>query len=153
MTPGRRTIRFDDLDRIMPDVERLLEGYRTLGNWSVGQMCRHLASIMRASVDLPASTQFDPSMRLDDERRRAALEFGTIPEGIPTGPPFEPPAGVEDREEAESFRAAIAYYRASPGPAIAHPLIGPLGRPDWDRMHCHHAAHHLSFAVPAPVSP
>ncbi len=51
MTPGRRTLGLDDLDQIMPEVERLLGGYTTVGNWSLGQMCRHLGAILRASVD------------------------------------------------------------------------------------------------------
>lgn len=148
MTPGRRTIRYEGLHGIMPDVERLLQGYTTVGTWSVGQMCRHLASIMRASVDLPASTQFDPSMRVDSDTRRAMLERGEIREGIPTSPALEPPADLDDREEAENLRAAIAHYEASPGPVIGHPLLGPLTRAEWDRMHCHHAAHHFSFAIP-----
>ena len=152
MTPGRRTIRYGRLDEIMPDVERLLARYTTVGRWSVGQMCRHLALIMRASIDLPASTQFDPSMRVDADTRRAMLERGEIPEAIPTGPALEPPAGLDDREEAENLRAAIAHYQVSPGPAIAHPLLGPLSRAEWDRMHCHHAAHHLSFAAPSAGS-
>jgi len=119
MTPGRRTVRYGRIDEIMPDVERLLAGYTMVGRWPVGQMCRHLALIMRASVDLPASTQFDQSMRVDADTRRAMLERGEIPEAIPTGP------------------------------AIAHPLLGPLSRAEWDRMHRCHAAHHLSFAAPS----
>ncbi len=47
-TPGRRQIRNESLDEIMADVEGLLEGHRTVGNWSVGQMCRHVGSILRA---------------------------------------------------------------------------------------------------------
>lgn len=148
MTSGRRDIHFDSLDDIMPDVERLLQGYSKVGQWSVGQACRHLASIMRASVDLPASTQFDPAMLVDAKTRRAMLERGEIPEGIPTSPVLEPPAGLDDREEAENLRAAIAHYRSSPGPVVPHPLLGRLSREEWDRIHGHHAAHHLSFAVP-----
>jgi hypothetical protein len=148
MTPGRRQVRYESLDAIMPDVERLLAGHRTVGNWSVGQMCRHVGLILRASVDLPASTQFDPAMRFDEAKGRAALELGVILEGLPTGGPFVPPEGLDDREEAEGLRAAIGHYKAAPGPVISHPLLGPMSRPEWDRMSCHQAAHHLSFAVP-----
>jgi len=63
----------------MPDVEQLLRSHSTVGNWSLGPICRRFASIMRASVDLPASTQFDPAMQFDADRRRAALESGVIP--------------------------------------------------------------------------
>jgi Protein of unknown function (DUF1569) len=46
------------------------------------------------------------------------------------------------------LRAAIAYYRASPGPAIPHRILGPLTREEWDWFELIHLAHHLSFAVP-----
>lgn len=84
MTPGRRTLRIDSLDLIMPEVGRLLGGHSTVGNWSLGQICRHLGAILRASVDLPASTQFDPSLRVDEATKRAILESGFRAEGVPT---------------------------------------------------------------------
>ena len=60
MTQGRRTLRFNSLDEVMPDVERLLEGHSTVGNWSLAQICRHLSTVMRRVVDLPASTPAGP---------------------------------------------------------------------------------------------
>jgi len=51
-------------------------------------------------------------------------------------------------QEAEALRAAIAYYLASPGPAIPHRILGPLTKAEWDRFELIHLAHHLSFAVP-----
>jgi hypothetical protein len=87
MTPGRRTLSYGRFDRIMPDVERLLEGCTTVGNRSLAQICRH--------------------------------------------------------------PAAAAYCKASSGPVIPHPSIGPLTKAEWDRFHLIHCAHHLSFAIPA----
>ena len=86
MTPGRRTLSFNSLDEVMPDVERLLQGHTTVGTWTLAQTCRHLATVMRRVVDLPASTPQDPSLWVGDERKRQVLESGTIPEGLP-GPP------------------------------------------------------------------
>ena len=59
-----------------------------------------------------------------------------------------PGEALDEREEAEGLRQAIAHYKASPGPVVPHVLLGPLIRSEWDRFHCIHAAHHLSFAVP-----
>ena len=47
MTPGRRTLRYESLDEVMADVERLLEGHTTVGHWSLAQICRHLATATR----------------------------------------------------------------------------------------------------------
>ena len=148
MTPGRRTLRFQDLEDIMPDVERLLDGHTTVGHWSLGQICRHLATVLRRVVDLPASTPHDASGWVGEGRKREFFESGVVPEGIPTSPRLLPAEALDEHEEAEGLRQAIAHYQASPGPVVPHVLLGFLTRKEWDRFHCIHAAHHLSFAVP-----
>src|SRR3954447_10685936 len=143
MTPGRRTLHFPGLDEIMPDVDRLLDGHTTVGDWSLAQVCRHLATVMRLTVDLTASTPHDASRRVGEEQKRQFFESGVVPEGIPTSPRLLPGEALDDPEEAERLRQAIAYYHDSPGPAVPHVLFGPMTRPEWDRFHCIHAAHHL----------
>src|SRR4051794_29088236 len=113
MTPGRRPLRYDHIDQIMPDVERLLEGHQTVGSWSLAQICRHLATVMRRVVDLPASTPHDPSQWVGEEQKRQVLESGMLPEGIPGPPQIMPTETLGEREEAEGLRQAIAHYRAS----------------------------------------
>ena len=153
MTPGRRTLRFQDLEDIMPDVERLLDGHTTVGHWSLGQICRHLATVMRRVVDLPASTPHDASGWVGEERKREFFESGVVPEGIPTSPRLLPAEALDEHEEAEGLRQAIAHYQGAPGPVVPHVLFGLLTREEWDRFHCIHAAHHLSFAIPqSPTS-
>ena len=148
MTPGRRDLRFASFDEVMPDVERLLEGHATVGTWGLGGICRHLATVLRRVVDLPASTPSDPSQWLGEGAKREAFESGKIPEGLPGPPELMPPAGLDGREEAEWLRRAIAHFLASPGPAIPHRLFGPLTRDEWHRLQLIHLAHHLSFAIP-----
>jgi hypothetical protein len=150
MTAGRRHLEFDGLDEVMPEVERLLrDGYTTMGRWSLAQICRHLAATLRRVVDLPASTPVDASQRVSEEEKRRVFASGTIPEGLPGPPEVMPPEGLDPHAEAEGLRAAIAHYRASPGPAVPHRFFGPLTRDEWDRLQCVHCAHHLGFAVPA----
>jgi hypothetical protein len=148
MTPGRRALRFATLDEIMPDIERLLEGHTTVGNWSLAQICRHLSTVMRRVVDLPASTPSDPSKWVHEDKKRQVFESGLLPEGLPGTPEVMPVETLGEREEAEGVRAAIAHYRASPGPVIPHRFFGPLTRQEWDRLQLIHFAHHLSFAIP-----
>ena len=148
MIPGRRSLRFGGFDEVMPDVQRLLEGHATVGEWSLPQICRHLATVMRRVVDLPASTPHDPAQWVGEERKRQVLESGLLPEGLPAPPEILPAETLGEREEAEGLRRAIAYYLASPGPAIPHRLFGPLTRAEWDRLQLIHLAHHLSFAAP-----
>ena len=149
MTPGRRTLRFETFDEVMPDVERLLEGHTTVGRWSLAQICRHLATVTRRVVDLPASTPADPSQWVGEEQKRQVFESGRLSEGLPGPPELMPPEHLDEPEEAEGLRLAIAHFLASPGPAIPHRLFGPLSRAEWHRLQLIHLAHHLSFAVPS----
>lgn len=148
MTPGRRTLRYNDLDEVMPDVERLLQGHKIVGRWSLGQICRHLATVMRMTTDLPASTPVDLSLRLDADRKAEIFESSRLPEGLPMPATLTEPIAVGDRVEADGLRKVIAHYQASPGPAAPHRLFGPLTKDEWDRLQCIHFAHHLSFAIP-----
>ena len=67
----------------MADVQRLLEGHSTVGNWTLGQICDHLATVTKRSVDAPASTRFARSSRMSDERKRQIFANGQAPEGMP----------------------------------------------------------------------
>ncbi len=50
---GRRTLRFESLEEISDEVERLAQAkkIRTRGNWTAGQVLQHLAIVMHGSVD------------------------------------------------------------------------------------------------------
>jgi hypothetical protein len=152
MTPGRRSLRYSNVDEILSDVDRLLNGHTTAGNWSLAQICRHLATVMRRSVDLPASTPYDASVWSGAEQKRRFFESGSFPEGIPTSAQLSPVESLNPREEAEELRQTIAYYKASAGPVIPHVLLGFLTREEWDQFHCIHAAHHFSFVIPTAKS-
>lgn len=151
MTSGRRTLRYTSLDEVMPDVERLLEGHTTAGKWSLAQICRHLATATRRVVDLPASTSYDLSNRVSEEKKRQVFETGMLPEGLPGPPEIMPGETLSEPEEAEGLRAAIAHYRASRGPVVPHRFFGELTKEEWDQLLLIHLAHHLSFAVPKAV--
>ena len=152
MTPGRRPLQFPDHASIMAEVDRLLTiPHHGVGQWSLAQVCEHLAGVTRSLVDLPASTPADPSRFCTPEQKAEIFATGNLPEGIPQPPGRpEPSAPAETAaEQAEALRAALAHYAASPtGPVISHRVFGPLTRDEWDRLVCLHSAHHLSFIVP-----
>jgi hypothetical protein len=148
MTPGRRSLSYGSFDEIMPDVERLLQGHTTVGNWSLAQICRHVSTVMRRVVDLPASTPQDPSLWVAEEQKRQVLESGMLPEGIQGPAMVMPTECLGESEEAEGLRQAIEHYKGSAGPVIPHRVFGPLTKAEWDRLQLIHCAHHLSFAVP-----
>ncbi len=49
---GRRQLRFGTVDDILADIEQLNRGkVRSLGNWSPGQSLKHLAIVVKGSLD------------------------------------------------------------------------------------------------------
>ena len=48
----RRHLDFNDFDSVSVDVGNLRQrGYTKVGNWTLGQICEHLAMGMRMSID------------------------------------------------------------------------------------------------------
>jgi hypothetical protein len=45
MTEARRRLSFTKLSEVIPDVQQLLtQRHRTVGRWSLGQICAHLVA-------------------------------------------------------------------------------------------------------------
>ena len=72
---GRRKLRFESYEEVLTDVEHLAAGeVRLLGNWSFGQILKHLALAVDSMIDggpfnLPAPVKF--LMNLHDEETNA----------------------------------------------------------------------------------
>jgi hypothetical protein len=81
--------------------------------------------------------------------KKKILKSGEIKEGMKTLESLAPKPDLDDRAEAEALRASIAYYLAHPLPRASHPFFGRMTAEEWDRLHCIHCAHHLSFVLPA----
>jgi hypothetical protein len=147
----RRTLSFSRLDEVMPEVERLLEGHTTVGNWSLGQICNHLATVFRSSVDPPRRAPWIVRRTIGPLIRRRVLKAGAMPTGIKVPDALIPRPGLDARSEAENLRAAMDWYTALPKPPVfEHPFFGRITPEQGTRIHCIHCAHHLSFALPAP---
>ena len=150
MTIGRRRLVFKRLDDVILDVEQLLRSHRTVGRWTLGQICNHLACSLRFSVegfpDPPAPWLLRSSL---GRLARWSMLYGKfIPEGIPAPARYLPAQGLDDLTEAENLRDAVAAFNTCIRPKD-HPLVGPMTIAEWRLYHCTHCAHHLSFAVPA----
>jgi hypothetical protein len=149
MKPDRRALEFVHLSEVMGEVDRLLPGHKTLGNWTLGQICHHLASAMIYSVDgFPSLAPWPLRKTVGKLVGRRLFRTGRMPDGIKLPAEFGPQPGLDDRAEAEALRAAIRCFESHPGPFGSHPLIGPLDRESWTRFHTIHAAHHLGFVIP-----
>lgn len=149
-TVGRRALTFATLDQVMPDVDRLLPGHSTVGNWSLGQICNHLSSAVTASVEgIAFKAPWLLRKTVAPIVLKRMLRTGRMPEGVKLPEHFWPKPGVDARAEAEALRAAIRLFAAHAGPVADHPFFGRMDRDRWDQLHRIHCAHHLSFVLPA----
>ena len=148
MTPGRRRLVYEDFEAINADVERLLEGCTTVGRWTLGQICNHLATVTRRVLAAPVDGPHDTSLRVGEAQRDQVLSTGALPEGLPLPGGLGDPEDVDPREAARSLREVLQEMEKAPGPLAPHRIFGPLDMAQWRRLVCVHCAHHLSFAVP-----
>jgi len=151
--PARRELTFSALDQVMPEVDRLLVGYKAVGNWSLGQMCSHLTQAIAGSVEgFPGRAPWLLRKTIGPMIIRGILKQGKMREGVQLPEAFRPKPELDDRAEAEAFRAAVRLFASHQGPLAEHPLGVKLSHADWERLHCVHCAHHLSFAIPDRAS-
>jgi hypothetical protein len=151
-TAGRRPLSFATLDAVMPDVDGLLQGHRTVGTWSLGQICNHLAGPIIGSVDgFPEDVKAPWLLRVAVAPvvLRSLFKSGRMPEGIKVPEKLLPKPALDDRAEAEALRAALRLFTAHEGPTASHPFFGRMNRSQWDQLHRIHCAHHLSFVLPS----
>jgi len=145
----RRALNFSSLDEVMPEVDRLLEGHTTTGRWSLGQICNHLGTAMRYTVEgFPEQASWLLRHTVGPMAKRQVLGSGVMPEGVKLPEKYLPKPGLDPRAEAEALRATIRLLLAHTGPLADHPLFGSMSREEWIRYHVIHSAHHLSFARP-----
>lgn len=149
MPATRRSLSFASVDQVMQEVDRLLAGHTTVGNWSLGQICSHLERAVDGSVTGFAERAPWPLRKtIGPWLLKRILRTGSFPKLIKLPKRYEPRPGSDARTEAEALRAALARYVAHPGPFAWHPLADVNSREMWDQLHCIHCAHHLGFALP-----
>ena len=144
---GRRELTFADLEEVMPEVVRLLEGHIAVGLWSLAQVCNHLATGIRLTLEAPIRPA--PPSAEKDLARREFFWQGRFSDGMEAPiARLVPRPDLDEAAEAESLRREIARFAAHDGPLSAHPRLGPMTKDEWARFHCMHCAHHLGFLVP-----
>jgi hypothetical protein len=145
----RRKLAFAGLGEVMPDVERLLAGHTTVGRWTLGQICNHLATTIGMSMEgVPQKAPWLVRRTVGVLIRRLMLWRGRIPENVQVPRVYLPGPELDPAREANALRVALERFATFDGPFDEHPLAGPMTPAQWERFHCIHCAHHLSFAVP-----
>ena len=146
-----RTLQFADLEAAVNDAQQLLSsGYIRQGNWSLGQICRHLVLVQDPSIDgYPIWMSFFAPLRpLMRWLLLPKLLGGDAPRGIRTAPMFVPPGDLDDATEVEAFAASVNRLIQHSGRFAPHPGFGRLSRDRILEIHTAHAAHHLRHLRP-----
>lgn len=156
MSAVRRSLRFQNLDQVKLEVDRLLAGgYTKTGNWNLSQVCGHLNDWMRFAMDgyptAPAPIRLILwLMKVTTGRRQleSALKSG-FKDRLPTMPQTVPdPDRASDAESVKQLTDTINRFQTYSGPIVASPLFGPLTPDEALKLQLVHCAHHLSFLNP-----
>jgi Protein of unknown function (DUF1569) len=151
---GRRTLRFNTLADLRADLDAVERSERAgtlrrVGNWTVGQICGHLATwaeFLYTGVPLkpPWFVRFFMGFR-----RNHYLNVG-LPAGVRI--PRVPNGTLGT--EVMPLDAALARYRAvlarleREAPTHPSPIFGPLTHEEGIKSQLRHAELHLSFLHP-----
>jgi len=147
---GRRTLKFNSLDEILADVERLNSGkFRTIGNWSAGQILEHVSIVMDWCIDgAPVTAPW--YIRLFGWFMKNRFLRNPMPAGFAL--PNETAAYLVPKET--SWEAGLQHFRKSmdrmktTAERKRSPFLGEMTREQWDQLHCRHCELHLSFLIP-----
>ena len=152
---GRRILRFESIDQMLAEVDRLAEAERAgrlkgLGNWTLGQALGHLAVWAEYGyTGPPLKTPFFIRWLL--RLRKQKFLHQPMPAGVKIpgvkGGTLATEAMPLD-EAQQRLRRVMERLKAAP-PVIPHNLFGRLTHDEWMAMHLRHAELHLGFFVPA----
>lgn len=153
---GRRTLHFDSIDQIEAEVERLANArsVRVLGNWSSGQIYKHIALAMAIAVD--GSPPIMPGFMVALLSWFFKKKFLTQPMKAGFQLPKKashllPPDPVETDEGLRFLRETIARFKDL-NEYQPSPILGRMTREEWIQLQCRHAELHLSFLIPETSS-
>ncbi len=148
--PQRRSLDFTTFDAMLADIGKLESGgYDRAGNWSLGQVCDHLAIVARLSLD-PGVKPMPWIVRKLLARffLRGALRKRTFSAGMRAPKKLLPGDSVPDAEGLCRWREVVDQLVNRPRETYFNPAFGRMSRDDFDQLQLIHAAHHLSFLVP-----
>jgi hypothetical protein len=145
---NRRKLQFASVNEILADAERMAAANaRPLGNWSPGQIYKHLAIVMDGSIDgdfVQASWLVRKVARLFKNRMlNHGMKAGfKLPRASETA--IVPPLTISNEEGLLALRTAVERQLRTP-PTKPSPFFGPMTTAEWTQLHCRHAELHLSF--------
>jgi hypothetical protein len=150
----RRKLKFDSIDQVSAEVDRLVEAERAgrlghVGNWTLGQTLGHLAAWADyAYAGYPLKTPFFIRWILRSRKQKfihEPMQAGVKIPGVPGGTAATEPVPLD--EAVGRMHRAMARLK-SEAPTLVHPIFGPLTHDEWIAINLRHAELHLGFHIP-----
>lgn len=147
----RRKVCHKQLPDALAECQSLLEsGYTMHGNWTLGQICRHIRLTIESNINGYPKWMTVLGYPLRWVLRTVGLPkllAGKSPKGLPTAPMFVPPESVDDTEEVDALEACIETFLGFDGKPHPHPGFGAMSHEEFEAFHAAHLSHHLGFLV------
>ncbi|MCE9599100.1 MAG: DUF1569 domain-containing protein [Spirochaetia bacterium] len=146
---NRRELHFNSYSEIAKDIQNLSRGYARGGQWSLGQMTKHLSFYLRGALDgFPKMLPWIIRVTIGKFLLKGMLTKAETKEGGPTAPASVYPPDVDEAQAVQEI--LVLLDRLENNQAQLHPsaFFGDLTNAQWKILHLNHAAHHLSFLHP-----
>jgi hypothetical protein len=151
---GRRSLRFDSIDQVLADVDRLVEAERAgrlkrLGNWTLGQTLGHLATWADYGYSgSPLKVPFFIKWML--RLRKQSFLYGPMRAGvrIPRVPDGTLATENMPLDKAPPWFRQVWRRLKTECPPMPNSIFGMLTHDESIALNLRHAELHLSFLVP-----
>jgi len=146
----RRTLRFETYDELLADAEAMaVQPTVTLGNWSVGQIFRHIALSIDSMQQEPSFTFPRPVQWLFRLFMKKRMTTRTLSPGfkLPKKGAHLIPGETSVNDGITMMRAAIERVNQSDFRSD-HGGFGKISKEDWDAFQPRHCEMHMSHIVP-----
>ena len=149
-TTERRSVQYKSLEEALADAEqRAAQQSPTTGQWSLGQIFEHLARTVDKSID-GFETKSPIHIRIV---AWLFLKKRLLRDGLPSGYQLKGksademvPGETSTEDGLEHLRRAVARY-STETKRSPHPAFGALTAEEWETLHLHHFALHMSFVA------
>ena len=151
----RRTLRFESIDVLLADIDRIVEAdkngtLRRTGNWTAGQAFGHVAAWMDYAYEgYPAKAPWFVKLYMRSKKKsflRDGLPAGVSIPGVPGGT-----YGTEEystEEGARRLREALERLAREEPRKHESPVFGPISHDEHATLNLRHAELHLGFLHP-----
>lgn len=147
---ARRTVHFSTFSDVVQDAEHLLGNHHTVGNWSFGQICQHLARTMDATIDgfgfkAPWWARWLIAPFVKNSFFIKPMKPGfKLPKA---GAALLPDDSVTGKDGLRQLTAAVERHLHET-PTAPHPFFGKLASEEIIQLQLRHCEMHMSFIIP-----